>query len=47
MTKLGKLFVLINVTFSFAMLAWAIALFANRIDWTDKGEGTQQNLPCR
>lgn len=39
MTKLGKIFVLVNLTFSVTMLAWAVALFANRIDWSDKGEG--------
>lgn len=36
MTKLAKLLILLNTAFSFAMMAWALSLLSNRIDWTDQ-----------
>ena len=36
MTKLGKILVLVNVALSFTLMAWALAAFTNRIDWSDK-----------
>jgi hypothetical protein len=35
MTLLGKILVFINVALSFLMLAWAAALYTNRIDWSN------------
>ncbi len=35
MTLLGKILVFINVAASFLMLAWAAALYTNRIDWSN------------
>jgi hypothetical protein len=35
MTLLGKLLVFLNVVLSFVMLAWAVALFTHRIDWSN------------
>src|SRR5207245_964400 len=35
MTILGKLLVFVNLVFSFLAFAWALALYLNRIDYTD------------
>jgi hypothetical protein len=42
MTLLGKILVFVNVAIAFLMLAWAAALYTNRIDWAGKaGKGDQ------
>jgi hypothetical protein len=42
MTLLGKILVFLNVVLSFVMLAWAIALFTNRINWTNSSATADQ-----
>jgi len=39
MTFLGKLLVFFNVFIAFAMLAFAISLYTNRIEWTEARDG--------
>jgi hypothetical protein len=35
MTFFGKILVLVNVGFSFLLAGWAVAVYVNRVDWTD------------
>ena len=35
MTKLGKILVLLNTAVSFFLMAWALSLLNNRVDWSD------------
>ena len=35
-TTIGKLLVFVNVFFSVGLLAWAVSLYTNRIDWLDR-----------
>ena len=37
--KLGKLFVFLNLIAAIGLVAWAVSLSSNRLDWIDKPEG--------
>ena len=37
--KFGKLFVFLNLIAAVALVAWAVSLTSNRLDWIDKPEG--------
>ncbi len=39
MTFIGKLLVFLNVFMAFAMLAFAVSLYTNRIEWTEARDG--------
>ncbi len=50
MTLLGKFLVFVNLALSFMMLAWAAALYTNRIDWSNtaaKGDQPEGQLVAR
>lgn len=39
MTQIGKVLVFVNLGFSLMMAAWAVSLYANRIDWSSNAAG--------
>lgn len=42
MTFFGKLFVLINTVFAFALLTWGMSIYMNRVDWTEVQDGDKK-----
>jgi hypothetical protein len=42
MTRLAKILIFVNLAFSFGMMAWALALYTNRVDFSNnKAQGDQ------